>query len=79
MLSNFSLIPFADGYAMSQYLPYDNLRFCNGNELDYLRHEFCENAGQNLGLTDDVGYALEVTLRFPEDKKEYFAEYPPLR
>ena len=64
---------------MSQYLPYNNLRFCNEHELTYLRREFHENAGKNLGLTDDVGYALEVTLRFPEDKKEFFAKYPPLR
>ena len=73
------LVLSSDGYALSQYLPYDNIRFCNHEELTYLRGKFHEHAGQNLGLQDDVGYCLEVTLQFPEDKKDYFAEYPPLR
>ena len=54
-----------DGYAMSQYLPYDNLRFCTEDELTNLRREFHEHKGENLGSTDDTGFALEVTLKFP--------------
>ena len=50
---------------MSQYLPYDNIRFCTEDELTNLRREFHEHKGENLGSTDDTGFALEVTLKFP--------------
>ena len=74
-----SLISFTDGHSMSQYLPYANLRFCKDRELQELRREFRVYKGQNLEETSNVGFALEVTLRYPEDKMEFFCQYPPLR
>ena len=64
---------------MSRYLPYRDIAFCSKEELQSLWTEFSENKGRNIAKDADVGYALEVTLRFPEDKMDYFREYPPLR
>lgn len=64
---------------MSQYLPYNNLRFCNDRELQELRREFGVYKGQHLQETANVGFALEVTLRYPEDKMDSFCQYPLLR
>ena len=69
----------SDGWAMSRYLPYRDIAFCSKEELQSLWTEFSENKGCHIAEDADVGYALEVTLRFPEDKMDYFREYPPLR
>ena len=80
-LSPTNYIPIfpSDGWAMSRYLPYRDIAFCTEEELCSLWTEFSENKGRNIAEDADVGYALEVTLRFPEDKMDFFREYPPLR
>ena len=72
--------PFSsDGHSMSQYLPYNNLRFCNDRELQELQHEFGVYKGQHLEETANMGFALEVTLPYPDDKMDSFCQYPLLR
>ena len=64
---------------MCRYLPYNNIRFCNIDELEVLRNEFGNFKGSRLSETASIGYAVEVTLRYPEDKKDSYREYPLVR
>ena len=61
---------------MSYPLAYKNLRFCDPAEQESIAKEFLENGGRNLPDDADVGYAVEVTLRYPDDKMTSFSEYP---
>ena len=64
---------------MCRYLPWKDIRFCTKAELEELRVELGIHKGVHLSETASVGYALEVTLRYPEDRKDSFWEYPLFR
>ena len=64
---------------MCRYLPWKGIRFCTEAELEELRIELGTHKGIHLSETASVGYALEVDLRYPEDKKDSFREYPLFR
>ena len=63
---------------MSYPLAYKDLRFCDPVEQQRIAKEFLEYGGRNLSDDGDIGYGVEVTLRYPEDKKDIFSEYPLL-
>ena len=78
------LIPFLSpppryGWAMCRYLPFNDLRFCHAEELEVLRNEFMNFKGSRLSEAQPVGFAIEVTLRYPEEMKNSFREYPVVR
>ena len=64
---------------MCRFLPWKGIRFCTADELQRLIAEFFQHKGIHLLETDPVGYAVEVTLRYPEHLKEFFRQYPVLR
>ena len=63
---------------MSACLPTHDLRFCTAEETANITQEFTEHQGQNISDDAAIGFALEVTLRYPEEIKEKFTECPPL-
>ena len=62
---------------MSFALAYKNICFCTSAEQESVTKEFMENKGRNLSDDGEVGHALEVTLRYPEELMENFSDYPP--
>ena len=56
------------GWAMSEYLPYDEIKFDRNVKLE-----------DKLNTLDnsDIGYFIEVDLRYPENIKEKTKKFPP--
>ena len=63
---------------MTEPLPWKELRFCDSEEQARVAESFMERGGVDLPDDAEIGYALEVSLRYPEEKHSLFAEYPPL-
>lgn len=67
-----SYIPYLDannlyGWAMSQYLPFNNIRWCNTMTQEKL---------MTISDTADTGYILEVDLEVPDELHHKFNDYP---
>lgn len=56
------------GWAMSQYLPYADLKFDNNITLDQILETEDDN---------EIGYIVELDLSFPEELHDKFKEFPP--
>ena len=63
---------------MTEPLPWKELRFCDSEEQARVAESFMERGGDDLPDDAEIGYALEVSLRYPDEKHSLFAEYPPL-
>ena len=55
------------GHSMSQYLPYDEIKFDNTVELDYIINNPDDN---------DIGYFVEVDLKYPDNIKQKTKNFP---
>jgi hypothetical protein len=56
------------GWAMSQHLPYKDLKFDNDVELETIL---------NTSDDSDIGYFIECDLHFPKEIHDKLKEYPP--
>ena len=63
------------GHSMSQPLPYDEIEMWHGQPDKY-----CNWLVENLNTLDysDIGYFIEVDLRYPDNIKEKNKEFPIL-
>ena len=67
------------GWAMSQPLPYDQIRFCNEEETQFVVDEFTNHGGRNFDPErDEVGYVIEADLSYPPELADFFSEFPLL-
>ena len=55
------------GHSMSQYLPYDEIRYDNDVKLEDIL---------NTADDSDIGYCIEVDLKYPDDIKEKTKNFP---
>ena len=66
------------GWAMSEYLPYDDIKFIDGTSIS---HRDCDNKvklDDILNTPDDseIGYFVEVDLKYPDNIKEKTKYFP---
>ena len=66
------------GFAQSQKLPYQNIKFCTPSELEILKREIIDKGMQDIDLEGDQGYCFEVSLKYTDETREKFSEFPPL-
>ena len=55
------------GWAMSEYLPYDELKFVNNGKLEDIL---------NTPDDSDIGFFIEVNIKYPDKIKEKTKNFP---
>ena len=64
----------ANGWAMSQHLPYSGFKWLNQKEID----RFCLDSIEcnSIEESNSIGYILEVDLKYPDELHELHNDHP---
>lgn len=63
------------GYAMSQYLPYAEYEWVQGEEFNSVYQFAISEKG--IADNDPIGYILEIDGYFPDEVHDYLSDFPP--
>ena len=59
------------GNAMSSYVPYNEMKWCDQSKLDYLMENIMDIPDDN-----DVGYTIKCDIEYPQELHDFHNDYP---